>query len=90
MPLPAVKSGSGLSGFGSPGIPPAQALVADSIALTQLKIIFHTLTGLQLDEVIALWLSFDDCRRRPGFTLSARSLGKIIESERGVSVELDE
>jgi hypothetical protein len=58
MPLPAVKSGSGLSGFGS--------------------------------EVSALWLSFDDYRRCPGFTLSASSLGKIIESELGVSVELDE
>ncbi len=50
----------------------------------------HTLTGLELDEVIALWLSFDDYRRRPGFVLSASALGKIIESELGVTVELDE
>ncbi|MDE2447743.1 MAG: hypothetical protein KGO22_02150 [Gammaproteobacteria bacterium] len=50
----------------------------------------HTLTGLELDEVIALWLSFDDYRRRPGFTLSASSLGKIIETELGLTVELDE
>ena len=50
----------------------------------------HTLTGLELDEVIALWLSFDDYRRRPGFTLSASSLGKIIEAELGLTVELDE
>jgi hypothetical protein len=50
----------------------------------------HTLTGLELDEVIALWLSFDDYQRQPGFTLSASSLGKIIETELGVSVELDE
>jgi hypothetical protein len=49
-----------------------------------------TLTGLELDEVIALWLSFDDYRRRPGFTLSASSLGKIIETELGLTVELDE
>jgi hypothetical protein len=49
-----------------------------------------TLTGLELDEVIALWLSFDDHRRRPGFTLSASSLGKIIETELGLTVELDE
>jgi len=49
----------------------------------------HTLTGLELDEVIALWLSFDDYRRRPGFTLSASSLGKIIETELGLTVELD-
>ena len=48
------------------------------------------LTGLELDEVIALWLSFDDYRRRPGFTLSASSLGNIIEAELGVTVELDE
>jgi hypothetical protein len=50
----------------------------------------HTLTGLELDEVIALWLSFDDYRRRPGFVLSASALGKIIESELGLTVELDE
>ena len=50
----------------------------------------HTLTGLELDEVIALWHRFDDYRRRPGFTLSAGSLGKILETELGVTVELDE
>ena len=50
----------------------------------------HTLTGLELDEVIALWLSFDDYRRQPGFTLSASSLGGIIETELGLTVELDE
>src|SRR5579863_7515739 len=50
----------------------------------------HTLTGLGLDEVIALWLSFDDYRRRPGFTLSASSLGEMIESELGLTVELEE
>lgn len=50
----------------------------------------YTLTGLQLDEVIALWLSFDDYRRRPGFMLSASMLGKIIETELGVTVEVDE
>jgi hypothetical protein len=50
----------------------------------------HTLIGLELDEMIALWLSFDDYRRQPGFKLSASSLGKIIETELGVSVGLDE
>lgn len=50
----------------------------------------HTLTGLELDEVIALWLSFDDYRRRPGFKLSASSLGRIIETELGLTVELTE
>lgn len=53
-------------------------------------VVCHTLTGLDLDEVIALWLSFDDYRRRPGFTLSASSLGEIIETELGLTVELDE
>ena len=32
----------------------------------------------------------DDDRRRPGCTLSATSLGKIIETELGLTVELDE
>ena len=50
----------------------------------------HTLAGLELDEVIALWLSIDDYRRQPGFKLSASSLGKIIETELGLTVELDE
>lgn len=60
------------------------------IASDGTTVVCHTLTGLELDEVIALWLSFDDYRRRPGFTLSASSLGKIIEAELGVRVELDE
>jgi hypothetical protein len=50
----------------------------------------HTLTGLELDEVIALWLSFDDYRRQPGFALSASSLCQIIETELGLTVELTE
>jgi hypothetical protein len=50
----------------------------------------HTLTGLELDEVIVLWLSFDDYRRRPGFTLSASFLSGIIETELGLTVEVDE
>ena len=50
----------------------------------------HTLTGLELDEVIALWLSFDDYRRQPGFRLSASSLSRIIEAELGLTVGFDE
>jgi hypothetical protein len=46
-----------------------------------------TLTGLDLDEVIAVWLSFDDHRRRSGFTLSAGALGEIIQAELGLTVE---
>jgi hypothetical protein len=60
------------------------------IASDGTTVVCHTLTGLDLDEVIALWLSFDDYRRRPGFTLSASSLGEIIETELGLTVELDE
>ncbi|MGH8288493.1 MAG: hypothetical protein ACREV7_05615 [Steroidobacteraceae bacterium] len=60
------------------------------IASDGTTVVCHTLTGLELDEVIALWLSFDDYRRQPGFTLSASSLGKIIEAELGLTVELDE
>ena len=60
------------------------------IASDGTRAVCHTLTGLELDEVIALWLSFDEYRRRPGFTLSASSLGRIIETELGLTVELDE
>lgn len=60
------------------------------IASDGTTVVCHTLTGLELDEVIALWLSFDEYRRRPGFTLSATWLGKIIETELGLTVELDE
>lgn len=60
------------------------------IASDGTTVVCHTLTGLELDEVIALWLSFDDYRRRPGFKLSASSLGKIIEAELGLTVELGE
>ena len=32
-----------------------------------------TLTGLDVDERIAVWVSLDEHRRRPGFVLSART-----------------
>lgn len=48
-----------------------------------------TVTGLDLDEMVVLWVSFDDYRRRTGFTLSATTLGEIIEAELGVTVELE-
>ena len=48
-----------------------------------------TLTGLDLDEMVAVWVGFDDYRRRPGFTLSARTLGEFIEEEIGVAPEID-
>ena len=48
-----------------------------------------TITGLDVDEMVALWISFDEHRRRPGFRLSAPALGAIIETELGFSVELE-
>jgi len=48
-----------------------------------------TLTGLDVDEMVAVWVSFDNYRRRAGFTLSASSLSEIIETELGLSVELE-
>jgi hypothetical protein len=49
----------------------------------------HTVTGLDVDEMVALWISFDEHRRRPGFILSALALGEIIEAELGFTVELE-
>jgi hypothetical protein len=49
-----------------------------------------TLTGLDIDEMVAVWVGFDDHRRRPGFTLSARTLGEVIEAEVGVVAEIDQ
>jgi len=48
-----------------------------------------TLTGLDVDEMVAVWVSFDEHRRRPGFVLSARTLSAIIESEVGVIAEIE-
>jgi hypothetical protein len=49
-----------------------------------------TVTGLDLEEMVALWVSFEGYRRQAGFTLSATTLGQIIEAELGVSVELED
>ncbi|HUI59454.1 MAG TPA: hypothetical protein VLX90_04490 [Steroidobacteraceae bacterium] len=49
----------------------------------------HTVTGLDLDEMVVLWVSFDEHRHRAGFTLSALTLSKIIETELGLTVELE-
>jgi hypothetical protein len=48
-----------------------------------------TLTGLDVDEMVAIWVAFDAYRRRPGFHLSAGSLGEIIEAELGLAVEFE-
>jgi len=48
-----------------------------------------TLTGLDVDEMVAVWVGFDEHRRRPGFVLSTHTLSAIIESETGVIAEIE-
>lgn len=48
-----------------------------------------TLTGLDLDEMVAIWVAFDAYRSRPGFCLSASSLGAIVEAELGIVTECE-
>ncbi|MGH9646693.1 MAG: hypothetical protein ACRD4E_07755 [Bryobacteraceae bacterium] len=48
-----------------------------------------TLTGLDLDEMVAIWVAFDTYRSKPGFTLTASSLSEMIEAELGVAVEFE-
>jgi hypothetical protein len=48
-----------------------------------------TVTGLDLEEMVVLWVSFDEYCRRADFTLSAITLGEIIEAELGVTVEFE-
>lgn len=48
-----------------------------------------TLTGLDLDEMAAICVSFEGYRRRAGFTLSALTLSEIIEAELGFTVVLE-
>jgi hypothetical protein len=48
-----------------------------------------TLTGLDIDEMGVLWVSFEEYRRRADFTLSATALSEIIEAELGLAVEIE-
>ena len=48
-----------------------------------------TVTGLDIDEMVALWVSFDEHRRRVDFTLSATTLSQIIKAELGLTVEVE-
>ena len=48
-----------------------------------------TITGLDIDEMVVLWVSFEEYRRRAGFTLSATTLSQIIEAELGLAVEIE-
>jgi hypothetical protein len=49
-----------------------------------------TLTGLDIDEMVVLWVSFEEYRRRANFTLSATTLSEIIGAELGLAVEIDD
>jgi len=46
-------------------------------------------TGLNVDETIAVWVCYDEYRERTGFGLSAGALSEIIRSELDVRVELE-
>ncbi len=59
------------------------------IASDGTTVICLTVSGLDVDEMVAVWLTFDDYRRRPGFTLSAHSLSEIIRAELGIAAEID-
>jgi len=48
-----------------------------------------TVTGLDIDEMVVLWVSFEEYRRRADFTLSATTLSQIIEAELGLAVEIE-
>jgi len=48
-----------------------------------------TITGLDIDEMVVLWVSFEEYRRRADFTLSATALSQIIEAELGLAVEIE-
>ena len=48
-----------------------------------------TVTGLDIDEMVVLWVSFEEYRRRADFTLSATTLSQIIEAELGLTVEIE-
>lgn len=49
-----------------------------------------TITGLDIDEMVVLWVSFEEYRRRADFTLSASTLSQIIEAELGLTVEIED
>jgi len=46
-------------------------------------------TGLNVDETIAIWIGYDDCRSRGEFELSAIALREIIGRELHVHAELE-
>jgi len=59
------------------------------IASDGTTVICLTVSGIEADEMVAVYLSFDDYRRRPGFTFSARSLSEIILAELDIDAEVE-
>jgi len=49
-----------------------------------------TVSGLDLDKTVALWVCFDQHWRRAGFNLSACTLSQIIQAEIGLTVEIED
>jgi hypothetical protein len=49
-----------------------------------------TVSGLNLDETVSLWVCFDQHWRRVGFNLSACTLSQIIQAEIGLTVEIED
>ena len=48
-----------------------------------------TVSGLEVDESIAIWVSFDEHCHRPGFIFSANGLRQIIHAELGIHAEIE-
>jgi len=59
-------------------------ILSDGTTATRLMV-----TGLNVDETIALWVCYDEYLRRAGFALSASALREIIRSELDVHAELE-
>jgi hypothetical protein len=59
-------------------------ILSDGTTATRLVV-----TGLNLDETIAVWVGYDEYSRRPGFALSAVALCELIRSELNVPAELE-
>jgi hypothetical protein len=48
-----------------------------------------TVSGLEVDESLAVWFGFDDYCRRPGFAFSANGLSQVIRTELGIDAEIE-
>ena len=58
---------------------------SDGTTVTRLAV-----TGLNVEETIAIWVSYDDYRSRGGLEFSATALREIIRSELNVHAQLEE